>query len=104
MKKGNQRRPMKAVSSTNRGEHRSIWRTVGGVSNSLFSGSRPGKTATQPRSKKVPFGEFLLDNMDFDLGYAAAIEDIEELLLRTELLADCSERLFVASRHQRGMR
>ena len=95
---------MKAVSSTNRGERRSIWSTVGGVSHSLFSGSRSGKTATQPGSNKLPCGEFLLDSMEVDLGYVAAIEDIEELLFRTELLADCSERLFVASQHQRGMR
>ena len=90
---------MKAVSSTNREQRRSIWTAVRDLSISLFSGNRSVRTVAEPESKELSLGEFLLDNMEGDFGYVAAVEDVEELLFQTELLATSRDRLFVSSSH-----
>jgi hypothetical protein len=88
---------MKAVSSSNRAERPSIWSRVRGVSHSLFTGNEAGKTATEPGSNRLPSGELLLDNREIDFGYVAAVEDIEELLFQTELLANGNDLLLPPS-------
>jgi hypothetical protein len=43
-------------------------------------------------------GEFLLDNIEGDFGYVAAVEEVEELLFKTELQAN-GRGLFISRGH-----
>jgi hypothetical protein len=91
---------MKPISATNQGQRQWIWSTVRGVSHSLFGENRFLRIATPERvSAALSLGESLLDNIEGDFGYVAAVEGVEELLFQKELQADRSARSLVSPRN-----
>ena len=69
------------------------------VSNSFFRGGC-SPIALKPHGAPMDpsLGESLLDSIEGDFGYVAAVEEIEELLFRTELQAS-GRGLFVSRGH-----
>ena len=87
---------MKPTSATDQGKRRWIRSAMRGLSNSLFAGHRSPISAKPQWGPMDPsLGESLLDNIEGDFGYVAAVEEVEELLFQTELQAN-GRGLFVS--------